>query len=330
MQPAHHRFSRLVDLLQDMDARLRGPRARKPVPVRAPLGDAASAPLLAALPPAAAEFFANVGYDARWESVLPDPRVALVHTPSEQRLVFDRLGVDPQQVPVRPLALAQDGFSVWYLDLDADVEDPPVMGLNSDLDGPVVASPTFSRYVAQHLVTLAMGGGGRVAFEPSRPLSGELLLPDLHPGLMAAGGGLLLPYDDSVDAADARVWLAFSKVAELVQALPWDELPLAWLSGYVDPGKTPGNAGSLCFRGVSDDALLRGGDVTLLAAEGGRAQVLVHRDGARGAWMTRSILSTGAPSKQLYLLTDRADRKHYETWVRQLGGELTQRGGRKV
>ncbi|CAM2065549.1 hypothetical protein SCOR_09215 [Sulfidibacter corallicola] len=277
------------------------------------------------LPESVREFWKCIGYHSAFKPVLaplppPDHRKV-----PKQRTAMAKMGLNEAMLPERPLVLAHDTFSAWYLDMDDSEDDPSVWGFNSDMEKPEIISPSFAAFATQQLATIALENLPRLELEPVHAFKGEILFEGLNSKLIEHNHVVIVPFDDSKQVVDHRVILHFTTMADLVDFCEWDELELTWLCGYLDPGQGTKKLSTIRFEGLSDETL---DPIATLSAEDGEVKVLVHQNEGLNGWMTREYYEPDDPSEEVLLTTDSASASAYIDWLEALGGKILERNNK--
>lgn len=273
------------------------------------------------LPATVAAFWQKIGFHPAFTSVLNAPLTRNEVGFNQQRAAMLKLGVSQTLLPRCPLILADDRFSVWYLDLDGGGDDPPVWGLNSDMSTPEPVSPAFSRFAAQQLATITLQNSPRLLVAPSEPLAGAALFGDLHPALLQQGEVIVLPFDDSQGVAETRVNLCTQSVADLATFCDWQNTAFTFFGGYLDPGHGRGKLTTIRCEGLGDEQIAAD---HRLSAEDGEVAVMIVSDQARPGWLTREYYEPDDPAEDLLLTCDKTTAAAWLDWIESQGGTVTE------
>ncbi len=273
------------------------------------------------LPATVAAFWQRIGFHPAFASVLNAPPARDEAGFNQQRAAMLKLGVSQTLLPRCPLILADDRFSVWYLDGDDGNDDPPVWGLNSDMSAPEPVSPAFSRFVVQQLVTIALQNSPRLLVAPGKPFAGEPLFGDLHPALLQKGEVIVLPFDDSQGVAETRVNLCSQSVADLAAWCDWQNTTFTFFGGYLDPGHGRDKLTTIRCEGLTDEQIKAN---HRLMAEDGEVAVLIVSNSARPGWLTREYYEPDDPAEDLLLTCDKATAATWIDWIEAQSGKVTE------
>lgn len=273
------------------------------------------------LPAAVAAFWHQIGFHPAFAPVLNAPPARDEVGFNQQRAAMLKLGVSQSLLPRCPLILADDRFSVWYLDLDGGADDPPVWGLNSDMSAAEPVSAAFSRFAIQQLATIALQNSPRLLVAPNQAFAGEKCFGDLHPALRRQGNVIVLPFDDSQGVDETRVNLCCQSVADLVAFCDWQHTAFSYFGGYLDPGHGRGKLTEIRFEGLAEAQIEANHRVT---AEDGEVTVFIVSDTTRPGWITHEYYEANDPADDLLLTCDKPTAAAWIDWIESQGGTVVE------
>jgi hypothetical protein len=146
-----------------------------------------------------------------WRQLGGHPKIVeCIYPPDEDRSeLVRRLKEEARQIPRdllprRARLLYWDTFSFYFTDETVNDPDPSVLGFNAELEEPGKVTSSFLLYATGVAVRAALPVDLDRVTE-TVPQGVTPLFPSLHPGIVAAGDRIYVPFDDDEEAADPRM-----------------------------------------------------------------------------------------------------------------------------